>query len=71
MPRPALPATGIPNTSAVLRDNKGNIIQRRFYDGRGQAVKDIDFDHDHGLEDHMLTIGTGQQGSGNVSPAGR
>ena len=43
-----LPATGMPNSSAVRRDKKGNVIQRRFYDGTGNAIVDIDYNHDHG-----------------------
>jgi len=48
MLRPALPVVGNPNTSAVRRDRKGQIIQRRFYGGDGKAIKNIDYDHDHG-----------------------
>ena len=48
MPRPNLPVVGNPNISAVGRDRKGQIIQRRFYGGDGKAIKNIDYDHDHG-----------------------
>lgn len=49
MPRTGeLPSIGNPNSSSERRDAKGNIIQRRFYDGDGKAVVNIDYDHDHG-----------------------
>lgn len=48
MPRANLPIVGNPNTSAVRRDRRGNVIQRRFYGGDGKAIKNIDYDHDHG-----------------------
>jgi hypothetical protein len=43
-----LPATGVPNSSRNRRDAKGKIIQRRYYDGDGRAIVNIDYDHDHG-----------------------
>jgi hypothetical protein len=49
MSRKALPIVGNPNSSAVRRDRKGKIIQRRFCGGDGKAVKNIDYDHDHGV----------------------
>jgi hypothetical protein len=48
MTRPGLPQVGNPNTSAVRRDRKGKVIQRRFYGADGKAIKNIDYDHDHG-----------------------
>lgn len=48
MPRSSLLPEGNPNTSAVQRDKKGNVIRRRFYGGDGRAIKNIDYDHDHG-----------------------
>jgi hypothetical protein len=48
MPRAALPSVGSPNTSAVERDKNGKVTRRRFYDGKGKAIKNIDYDHDHG-----------------------
>jgi hypothetical protein len=43
-----LPTTGNPNTSRVRRDQKGKLIQRRYYGGDGRAIINIDYDHDHG-----------------------
>lgn len=43
-----LPTTGNANSSRERRDNKGVITQRRYYDGDGKAVLNIDYDHDHG-----------------------
>ena len=43
-----LPITGNPNSSKDRRDKKGRIVQRRFYDGEGKAIINIDYDHDHG-----------------------
>jgi hypothetical protein len=43
-----LPVKGAPNSSREKRDHKGKIIQRRYYDGDGNAILNIDFDHDHG-----------------------
>ena len=49
MPRSGdLPTTGSPNSSRDRRDKKGNIVQRRYYDGAGNAILNIDYDHDHG-----------------------
>jgi hypothetical protein len=49
MPHPTdLPTVGSPNTSREKRDQKGNVIQRRYYGGDGRAVINIDYDHDHG-----------------------
>ncbi len=48
MPRSMLPAIGSPNTSQVERDAKHLVIRRRFYGGDGRAIKNIDYDHDHG-----------------------
>lgn len=48
MARSLLPIVGLPNTSAVRRDRRGKIVQRRFYGGDGKAIKNIDYDHDHG-----------------------
>jgi hypothetical protein len=49
MPHPTdLPTAGIPNTSREKRDEKGKVIQRRYYGGDGRAVINIDYDHDHG-----------------------
>ncbi len=47
--RPELPDEWQPNSSLVLRNSDGNIIQRRFYGQDGRAIKDIDYDHDHGF----------------------
>ena len=43
-----LPTLAAPNTSRERRDADGNVIQRRYYDGNGRAVINIDYDHDHG-----------------------
>ena len=48
MPRPDLPTTANPNTSRVRRDEKGNIIQRRFYGADGKAIKNVDREAHHG-----------------------
>jgi len=48
MARDDLPTTGNPNTSRVKRDNKGNIIQRRFYGPDGKAIKNVDREAHHG-----------------------
>jgi hypothetical protein len=48
MPRSNLPTVGNPNTSAVERDEQGNVTRRRFYGSDGRALKNIDYDHDHG-----------------------
>ncbi len=48
MSRAGLPTKGQPNTSAVRRDKKGKIVQRRFYGRDGKAIKNVDYDHDHG-----------------------
>jgi hypothetical protein len=48
MARSNLPAVGSPNTSVVERDDKGQVIRRRFYGGDGKAVKNIDYDHGAG-----------------------
>ena len=47
MPRPNLPATGPPNSSQERRGESGQMIQRRYYDGDGRAVKNLDYDHDY------------------------
>ena len=51
MSRLDLPTTGNPNSSAVRRNAQGDIVQRRYYDGGGRAIKNIDYDHDHGGRD--------------------
>jgi hypothetical protein len=43
-----LPTAGSPNSSREKRDKKGKIVQRRYYDGEGKAILNIDYDHDHG-----------------------
>src|SRR2546425_202834 len=48
MPRSKLPAEGNPNTSAEERDEKGNVMRRRFYGRDGKAIKNIDFEPHHG-----------------------
>ena len=48
MSRLDLPTIGNPNSSAVRRNAQGDIVQRRYYDGSGRAIKNIDYDHDHG-----------------------
>jgi hypothetical protein len=48
MARPELPSTGNANTSVVRLNKKGKIIQRRYYDGDGRAIKNVDFEAHHG-----------------------
>jgi hypothetical protein len=48
MPQSRLPATGNANTSALERDERGNVIRRRFYGGGGKAIKNIDYEPHHG-----------------------
>ena len=40
-------STGAPGGTAEKRDDAGNLIQRRYYDAKGQARKNIDWGHDH------------------------
>ena len=49
MPRSGdLPVTGNPNSSSEKRDEKGNVIHRRYDGGDGKAIINIDYDHGHG-----------------------
>lgn len=49
MPRSSeLPTIGSPNTSKERRDQRGKVIQRRYFGGDGRAILNIDYDHDHG-----------------------
>lgn len=48
MPRGILPANSGPNTSKDEKDQNGNVIRRRFFDGNGKAIKNIDFEPHHG-----------------------
>ncbi len=43
-----LPTKGTPNSSLEKRDKKRKVVQRRYYDGDGNAILNIDYDHDHG-----------------------
>jgi len=42
-----LPLNSNPNSSIDRVDENGNVIQRRFYDELGRAIRDVDFT-DHG-----------------------
>jgi hypothetical protein len=48
MARSRLRPRGQPNTSVKEYDSSGVLIRRRFYDGNGRAVKNIDFLPHHG-----------------------
>ncbi|WP_369802223.1 DNRLRE domain-containing protein [Geobacillus sp. B4113_201601] len=47
----SLPLTGPRKGSLTLRDEKGKVIQRRYYDSAGRAKKDMDYS-DHGNPKH-------------------
>lgn len=44
----SLPGKGEPNSSADLLDPDGSVKQRRYYDEKGRAKEDIDFNHSDG-----------------------
>jgi hypothetical protein len=46
-----LPLRGPKKGSLTLRDKKGKVIQRRYYDSAGRAKKDMDYS-DHGNPKH-------------------
>ncbi|MBS2773255.1 hypothetical protein KFV09_17485, partial [Anoxybacillus rupiensis] len=47
----SLPLRGPKKGSLTLRDKKGKVIQRRYYDSAGRAKKDMDYS-DHGNPKH-------------------
>ncbi|MCZ0756645.1 RHS repeat-associated core domain-containing protein [Anoxybacillus sp. J5B_2022] len=49
--RKSLPLRGPKKGSLTLRDKKGKVIQRRYYDSAGRAKKDMDYS-DHGNPKH-------------------
>ena len=48
MARSQLPHQGNPNSSSEEKDGNGNLIRRRFYGKDRNAIKNIDYSHDHG-----------------------
>lgn len=43
-----LPKNGTPNSTSDLKSANGQLKQRRWYDGKGNAIKDIDYtDHNN------------------------
>jgi hypothetical protein len=48
MDRPPLPHTWNPNSSLTEYDRNGQRVRRRFYDGDGRAIKNIDYLPHHG-----------------------
>lgn len=48
MSRGILPTNADPNTSKVEYDSSGNVIRRRYFDGNGRAIKNIDYQPHHG-----------------------
>ena len=46
-PRDSLPSEGPPHGSLDLRDDRGNLVQRRYFGEDGRASKNVDFGHDH------------------------
>lgn len=58
-----LPIKHTPNTKIEQHDDKGNLIRIRYYDGNGNAYKDVDYT-DHGRPEthkiphtHIIEIG--------------
>jgi hypothetical protein len=49
MGRSQLPETGNPNTSVEEFDEKGDRIRRRYFGSDGNAIKNVDYGHDHGV----------------------
>ncbi|WP_372008773.1 RHS repeat-associated core domain-containing protein [Paenibacillus chitinolyticus] len=47
----SLPTTGKPNSSVDFYDN-GKLTQRRYYDEKGRAKQDIDYEHSNGDNSH-------------------
>nr|WP_274520911.1 polymorphic toxin-type HINT domain-containing protein [Paenibacillus alvei] len=48
-----LPTTGKPNSSVDLYDGRV-LMQRRYYDEKGRAVEDIDYEHSNGDNSHKF-----------------
>lgn len=55
-----LPTQGKPNSSIDRVDDKGNVIQRRYYDENGRSIRDVDFtnhgnpkQHPNGSHEHI------------------
>ncbi|WP_228470470.1 hypothetical protein [Listeria welshimeri] len=47
-----LPKDGKPNSSADILNLDGSVKQRRYYDDKGKAKEDIDFNHsDDGIHE--------------------
>jgi len=38
-----LPVKSTPNSSIDLVDDAGNVVRRRYFDGNGNVIKDVDF----------------------------
>ncbi|MCL2425177.1 MAG: hypothetical protein FWD05_02455 [Oscillospiraceae bacterium] len=49
-----LPVRGRPNSSIDLRNNNGDLLQRRFFDKNGRVEMDIDFRHGDAHANHMF-----------------
>ena len=49
-----IPSISIPNSTIIQRDDTGNIVRIRYYDGDGKAYKDVDYTDHNRPETHKV-----------------